>query len=226
MANTRDEVAGHLGMWQREYTYHPNGDAPTDGSDGKPPAYWQFLANVISSSPRATRHIIPLPVLTPGCASQARSLGGMGWRPNLVFLNPPRAPSAAAASNLTSTSAHFHNELAHAWAMVRCGGTLAGDAYLLATVQKSVDKFATQVNATVEAGVVHAPGTKYEVFRPEVDTCRNEKKACFSVWIMRNKTCASSLEDELPSEQENEAADAGSWWDRFLSRPITLGIEL
>lgn len=170
--------------------------------------YYQFLRNVATESvggrpgewvPKGykkennTKRVVPLPMLAAKAKGAAHWLGTRGWRPALVYVNPPG-------------TADFKQELELSWRILACGGTIAGSGYRLPDVQAAVREFSEKRKLPVEATFWRAAGTKYEQAWPWEHTDEFEgrmalfNKSNFSSWAVHNKPCKPGAEDpELPT---------------------------
>ena len=114
--------------------------------------YYQFLRNVATESvggrpgewvPKGykkennTKRVVPLPMLAAKAKGAAHWLGTRGWRPALVYVNPPG-------------TADFKQELELSWRILACGGTIAGSGYRLPDVQAAVREFSEKRKLPVD----------------------------------------------------------------------------
>ena len=143
----------------------------------------------------ATKQIVPFPLQTSKAKATAHWLGRKGWRPNLVYVNAPRAG--------VDSNSNFKLDLEHAWKILGCAGALAGDGYRVPEVTEALREFAQKHKVVLEAFFVRAAGTRYEQTWPWEDSAEfaariaNFPNTNFTTWTVSGKPC-KDIDDSLP----------------------------
>lgn len=202
---------GVVGLLQREEAYTP----PSHDDDIE---YYSYLRNVATAHPtgrtavwmqrrgtypeNATSRVVPFPLLAPKAKAAAHWLGVNGYRPAVAYINAPIDVGS------------FQQELEHAWKVLGCGGTLAGDGYRMPEVGAAVRALAEKRKLTVDAAFWRAAGTQWQQKwawqdTPEFqDKMSQAAKVNFTTWAIHNKPCRGTDDDELPQIQAGQAVPA------------------
>ena len=157
----------------------------------------------------ATKQIVPFPLQAAKAKATAHWLGRKGWRPNLVYVNAPRAG--------VDFKSNFKLDLEHAWKILGCAGTLAGDGYRVPEVTEAVHQFAGKHKLVLEAFFIRAAGTRYEQTWPweqSAEFAANVAKfpnTNFTTWMISGKPC-KDIDDSLP-HIENESQVPSEYLD-------------
>lgn len=174
--DTWKEPTGYTGLWTEAVTYKPPSHVSLAAITTHSPSYLQFVANV-ARAPKDL--VVAVPLLDTDAAARAAAIGHMYPQPRLIYVNPP------------TTISLRHDILPHLWRLLACEGLMVGHGYH--KVQEGVDEFAAHVGVSVEAHVVHAPGSaKWEkdlAFSHEM--LAGNLKSNVSYWMIRGKACTA-----------------------------------